>query len=297
MFKGLQMHPTSRSYAPRVIASAAGSCGSRDRRARRRPHTRPSGVQRAALTGGRDGEAIAGTTSSATIVARRAERARALAANDEVAIARGAGRDALYDASRARQRVQDPMIAICENQKDRFAILDIPQSKDIEWVPPLAAAHDSSYCAYYWPWLDVDAGGACRRRASSPAATRGAISRSACTAPANLEIEGVRDVALRITEDHIGQLNADGVNTFRLQRGVRPWGARTASCEPEWRYSRCGVFSSCYGARSRPASRGSRSSRTTRGRGRARATARRRSSASCTRAARSRRGSSATSRS
>jgi uncharacterized protein len=55
-------------------------------------------------------------------------------------------------------------------------------------------------------------------------------------APANLEIEGVEDVSLRVTEDHIGILNAEAVNTFRIQRGVRPWGARTASSDPEWRY-------------------------------------------------------------
>ena len=41
---------------------------------------------------------------------------------------------------------------------------------------------------------------------------------------------------MRVTEDHIGILNADSVNTFRIQRGVRPWGARTASSDPEWRY-------------------------------------------------------------
>ena len=43
-------------------------------------------------------------------------------------------------------------------------------------------------------------------------------------------------MSLRVTEDHIGLLNADAVNTFRLQRGVRPWGARTASSDPQWRY-------------------------------------------------------------
>ena len=55
-------------------------------------------------------------------------------------------------------------------------------------------------------------------------------------APANLPIETAQDVALRVTEDHIGLLNAESVNTFRLQRGVRPWGARTASSDPQWRY-------------------------------------------------------------
>jgi uncharacterized protein len=55
-------------------------------------------------------------------------------------------------------------------------------------------------------------------------------------APANLEIFAAEDVSLRVTEDHIGLLNSDAVNTFRLQRGVRPWGARTASSEPDWRF-------------------------------------------------------------
>jgi hypothetical protein len=55
-------------------------------------------------------------------------------------------------------------------------------------------------------------------------------------APANLEIIGCHDLALRVNEDHIGILNSDAVNTFRIQRGVRPWGARTCSSDPDWRY-------------------------------------------------------------
>jgi len=54
--------------------------------------------------------------------------------------------------------------------------------------------------------------------------------------PANLEIVGAPDLSLRVTEDHIGILNSESVNTFRIQRGVRPWGARSASSDPEWRY-------------------------------------------------------------
>jgi phage tail sheath protein FI len=51
-----------------------------------------------------------------------------------------------------------------------------------------------------------------------------------------VEIVGATDLGLRLTEDHLGLLNADGINGFRFQRGVRPWGARTASSDPEWRY-------------------------------------------------------------
>src|SRR5262249_13985125 len=138
------------------------------------------------------------------------------------------------------QRVQDQMISVCENQKDRFAILDIPQSKDIEWVRKWRRRTDSSFCAYYWPWLRTIGlydnahvlapsgflAGCCARQDQN----------GVQHAPANLEIVGAEDVSLRVTEDHVGILNSDCVNTFRLQRGVRPWGARTASSDPEWRY-------------------------------------------------------------
>ena len=55
-------------------------------------------------------------------------------------------------------------------------------------------------------------------------------------APANVETVGAVDLSVRVTEDHIGLLNSESVNTFRIQRGVRPWGARTASSDPQWRY-------------------------------------------------------------
>ncbi len=47
---------------------------------------------------------------------------------------------------------------------------------------------------------------------------------------------GAIDLSLRVSEDDLGLLNHDAVNTFRIQRGVRPWGARTASSDPNWRY-------------------------------------------------------------
>ena len=139
------------------------------------------------------------------------------------------------------QRLQDTLISICENQKDRFAILDIPQSKDIEWVRRWRRRTDSLVLRV----LLAVAAGARRGRASCAIVPpsgflAGCYARRDLEgvhhAPANLEIEAAEDVSLRVTEDHIGLLNADAVNTFRLQRGVRPWGARTASSDPQWRY-------------------------------------------------------------
>jgi uncharacterized protein len=170
----------------------------------------------------------------------------ALAANEEVALLAVPDAMKFYERDPGpggelkAQRLQDTLISVCENQKDRFAILDIPQSKDIEWVRKWRRRTDSSYCAYYWPWLRVTTHDDHTRLVPPSAFLAGCYARrdheGVHFAPANMEIIGAQDVALRVTEDHIGLLNSDAVNTFRLQRGVRPWGARTASSDPQWRF-------------------------------------------------------------
>ena len=57
-------------------------------------------------------------------------------------LAVGAGAPGMTDVS-----VQQSLIDHCERLKDRFAILDIPQSKDIEWVRKWRRRTDSSYCS------------------------------------------------------------------------------------------------------------------------------------------------------
>jgi phage tail sheath protein FI len=249
VFKGLQMHPTSRSYAPKVVAQRSRLVRLEDLATKSPvPHNLPEQLAMTRLTGGRDGLDAITPEDFTGYDMGPGERSGllALAANEEVAILAAPDAMRFYDrepgpAGEMRaQRVQDQMIAICENQKDRFAILDIPQTKDIEYVRRWRRRTDSSFCAYYWPWLRA-IGLDDKIHITPPSGfLAGCYARRDLDgvhhAPANLEIEGVQDVALRITEDHIGILNSEAVNTFRLQRGVRPWGARTASSDPEWRY-------------------------------------------------------------
>ncbi|MEO8845210.1 MAG: phage tail sheath C-terminal domain-containing protein [Kofleriaceae bacterium] len=250
VFKGLQMHPTSRSYAPKVIAQRSRLIRVEDMETKSPvPHNLPEQLAMTRLSGGRDG--VDAITPEDFVGHDHGPGDRwgllALAATEEVAILVAPDAMRFYDKEPGpsgelkSQRVQDQMISICENQKDRFAILDIPQTKDIEYVRRWRRRTDSSFCAYYWPWLravTLDD----KIHVMPPSGflagcyARRDLDGGVHHAPANLEIEGVQDVALRITEDHIGILNAESVNTFRLQRGVRPWGARTASSDPEWRY-------------------------------------------------------------
>jgi hypothetical protein len=106
------------------------------------------------------------------------------------------------------------------------------------------AGYDSKYAALYWPWIEVMnpltnkpltippsghiAGVWCRTDA-----TRGVHK-----APANEVTLGANSVAFQITHAEQGSLNKAGINCIRAfpGRGIRVWGARTLSSDPEWRY-------------------------------------------------------------
>jgi Bacteriophage tail sheath protein len=250
VFKQLQMHPTSRNYAPRVVASRSRLIRVEDLGTRSPvPHNMPEQLPLTRLSGGRDGTDAITTEDFIGIDNGPAQRAGllSLASLDEVALLATPDAMVFYDRDRGPagemrvHRIQDQMMIVCENQKDRFAIFDIPQSKDIEWVSRWRRRVDSSYCAFYWPWLQYEQVSGKTRPipASGPMAgvyghrdTGGGVH----FAPANIPIVGATDLSLRVTEDHLGLLNNDAVNTFRVQRGVRPWGARSASSDPNWRY-------------------------------------------------------------
>ncbi len=249
VFKNLQMHPTSRNYAPRVVSQRSRLVRLEDMFTKSPvPHSLPEAMPMTRLSGGRDGTAAITPDDYIGHDLGPGERTGlcALAANEEVAILCAPDAMLFYDREPGpageikAQRLQDHLISVCELQKDRFAILDIPQTKDVEWVRRWRRRTDSSFCAYYWPWLRITSAIDATRLVPPSGHLAGCYARQDLEgvhhAPANLEIAGAQDVSLRVTEDHIGILNADSVNTFRIQRGVRPWGARTASSDPQWRY-------------------------------------------------------------
>ena len=84
-------------------------------------------------------------------------------------------------------------------------------------------------------------GSSCRpaiavRPAYGPAATR---PRGVHKAPANEKVTlGVNGLGFQVTGEEQGGLNQRGINCIRAfpGRGIRIWGARTMSSDPEWRY-------------------------------------------------------------
>ena len=143
--------------------------------------------------------------------------------------------------------LQNKLIAHCENAGDRMAILDTPNDlipQDVLDWRQNTAGYDSKFATLYWPWIEVMnplnnqplmippsghvAGVWCRTDA-----TRGVHK-----APANEVTLGANKVAFQITQAEQGSLNRSGINCIRAfpGRGIRIWGARTLSSDPEWRY-------------------------------------------------------------
>jgi uncharacterized protein len=139
------------------------------------------------------------------------------------------------------------MIAHCELMSDRVAILDPPPSLNAQQIKEWRegfAGYDSKYAALYWPWIKVMDPIASKPTFIPPAGhiagiwARSDETRGVHKAPANEVVRGVLTPELQITKGEHDQLNPIGINCIRAfpGQGIRVWGARTLSSDPEWRY-------------------------------------------------------------
>jgi len=142
--------------------------------------------------------------------------------------------------------VQLAMIAHCELMSDRVAILDTPglNAQQVKEWRVDHAGYDSKYATLYWPRIKVMdplQGKAIFVPPSGHVAgiwARNDDTRGVHKAPANEVIRGVISLELNITKGEHDQLNPVAVNCIRAfaGQGIRVWGARTLSSDPEWRY-------------------------------------------------------------
>jgi phage tail sheath protein FI len=143
--------------------------------------------------------------------------------------------------------IQGKLIAHCEAAGDRMAILDAPPNlipQDIlEWRTS-TAGYDSKYATLYYPWLEVMDPLTHRPILVPPSGhiagvwARTDTTRGVHKAPANEVVLGVNGLGFQVTHEEQGGLNRAGINCIRAfpGRGIRVWGARTLSSDPEWRY-------------------------------------------------------------
>ncbi|HEX6659082.1 MAG TPA: phage tail sheath subtilisin-like domain-containing protein [Ilumatobacter sp.] len=143
--------------------------------------------------------------------------------------------------------VQLAMIAHCELMANRVAILDTPPGLNAQQVKAWRneiTGYDSKYATMYWPWVKVmdpiQGKGIFVPPGGSVAGVwaRNDDTRGVHKAPANEVVRGAMSLELNITKGEHDQLNPDGINCIRSfpGQGIRIWGARTLSSDPEWRY-------------------------------------------------------------
>jgi phage tail sheath protein FI len=153
----------------------------------------------------------------------------------------------------AVHQVQAAMVEQCERLRDRIALLDPPitaarnDALGVGAVRAWRQRFDSKYAAFYYPWLRVvdplRPAGALTRDLPPCGHVAGQYARTDLTvgvhkAPANAALEWTQDVTVPVDDAVHGLLNPLGVNAIRVLpgRGIRIFGARTVSSDPDWRY-------------------------------------------------------------
>ena len=152
-------------------------------------------------------------------------------------------------------RWQNQVLLHCDAAGDRFAILDgfgvslLPQPRSVDTTasgPILdqCTSLQGQAGALYFPWIKV-------QHLSEPITiwvppcghiagvySRGDRQIGVHKAPANAVLNQVLDLQLNLTPDQQAPLNDGNVNCLRAfpGRGIRIWGARTVSQDPNWRY-------------------------------------------------------------
>ena len=141
--------------------------------------------------------------------------------------------------------VQMTLIAHCENLTSRFAILDLPQDcTKIDEITTIRNMFDSQYAAMYHPWLEVNDPLDKKNTFIPPSGSvAGIYARTDNTngvqkAPANEVVRSCVGLRSPYNKGEQDILNPMGVNLIRAfpGQGIRVWGARTLSSDPQWKY-------------------------------------------------------------
>ncbi len=138
--------------------------------------------------------------------------------------------------------VQDAILSHCESRKDRFAVLDSPETIN-GGVDRLVRPRDSKYGAYYFPWIQVYDPEKGNIFVPPSGHVLGVYARTdnergVHKAPANEIVRGALGLRYSISKGEQDLLNPKGINCIRLMLGggIRIWGARTLSSDSSWRY-------------------------------------------------------------
>ncbi|HET9530846.1 MAG TPA: phage tail sheath subtilisin-like domain-containing protein [Blastocatellia bacterium] len=137
------------------------------------------------------------------------------------------------------------LITHCTMMRDRFAILHSnPATHTLGNINNIRPPQNTTYAAFYFPWIKVFNPLTNQDSRIPPSGhiagiyAKTDIERGVFKAPANEVVVGARSVEFQITKREQDILNPRGVNCIRVfpARGIRVWGARTASDNTLWKY-------------------------------------------------------------
>ncbi len=152
---------------------------------------------------------------------------------------------------RTSQRVQEALINHCQLMRYRFAVLDSRQGDGLAEVQEHRGLYDTKYAALYYPWLKIYDPFPDNPRVNGTVLippsghimgiyARSDIERGVHKAPANEVIRGIADLEVKLMKEHQDILNPRNINVLRNfrenNRGLRVWGARVLSSDPDWKY-------------------------------------------------------------
>lgn len=144
--------------------------------------------------------------------------------------------------------LQKALVAHCEKMRYRFAVLETPRDSNMKAAVEHRQNFDTTRAAIYHPWLVVpdlfgERGDLLRIPPSGHVMgiyARTDTTRGVWKAPANEVVRGIMQFETAITKGEQDILNPKHINAFRdfrtANRGLRLWGGRTLSSDPEWKY-------------------------------------------------------------
>jgi phage tail sheath protein FI len=151
----------------------------------------------------------------------------ALAAVDEISMVAAPG---MADAS-------SDLIAHAE-RTGCFALIDAPAGTSVDDVRRFRARFDSGHAAIHHPWIVV--GGTALPPSGFVAGVyaRGDLERGVPKPSTGDAVRGAAALESVVEDSERALLNEEGVNVLRPieDEGIRIWGARTMSSDPEWKY-------------------------------------------------------------
>lgn len=146
--------------------------------------------------------------------------------------------------------IQQALIAHTEPPRARrMAVLETPPGLSAAEAAEARRQIESRHAALYYPWVVAPAlqpgDGAPPGEIALPPSgfvcgvyAQNALEQALHRAHANVTLQGVLRLARTVSSAELEQLNPIGVNCLHNlpQKGIRVWGARTTSSDPEWKY-------------------------------------------------------------